>query len=91
MQYAQEYASKRLAGQKGWRLPTIQELQTLVEPNCQEPATNLQMFPGTPAAGVWTIEQSPPQNAWSVDFSKGKAYAHLQWGGRYVRLVRTND
>jgi hypothetical protein len=47
-------AGLALAG-GGWRLPTIAEMLTLINPTRSDPAIDLTAFPGTPgAAGFWT-------------------------------------
>ncbi|MBO0612125.1 MAG: hypothetical protein RL122_88 [Pseudomonadota bacterium] len=73
--------------QAGWRLPTLAELRGLVEHRCTAPAVNLEIFPHMRAVGVWSSDQSDPR-AWSLDFSKGKAYENFKGAGMYVRLVR---
>lgn len=87
MQQAQTADTTRFAGQRGWRLPTVKELSSIVERQCQNPAVNLSIFPLMPAQSVWTSNQSDP-NAWSVDFSKGQPFQSFKAGGKYVRLVR---
>lgn len=86
-QQAQQADNKRFAGQSGWRLPTVRELGSIVERQCQNPAVNLAIFPQMPAQSVWSSDQSDP-NAWSVDFTRGQPFASFKAGGKYVRLVR---
>ncbi|EIJ34683.1 DUF1566 domain-containing protein [Thiothrix nivea] len=87
--YAQLASGDKFAGHPGWRLPTLAELESIVDASCQEPAVNLQVFPSMPAAGLWSANQSDPV-AWSMDFSKGRSYQNLKVGGKYVRLVRSS-
>lgn len=87
--YAQHANTGRFAGYSDWRLPTLDELESIVETSCQEPSVNLQVFPRTPAAGLWSGNQADPL-AWSLDFSKGRAFQNLKVGGKYVRLVRNS-
>jgi len=84
---AQLVGSDNFAGYTGWRLPTLDELNSIVEQRCVEPAANLDVFPHMPAVGLWSMNQVDPL-AWSMDFTKGRAYEHLKGAGMYIRLVR---
>jgi hypothetical protein len=86
---AQLVSSSRFAGYSNWRLPTLQELESIVERQCQSPAANLQVFPHMPAEGVWSgNDLGENLNAIGMDFNRGKPFESLKAGGKYVRLVR---
>ncbi|MBC8132648.1 MAG: DUF1566 domain-containing protein, partial [Deltaproteobacteria bacterium] len=40
-----------LAGRDDWRLPSLQEFQTIVDESRANPAINVDVFPGTPSVG----------------------------------------
>ena len=57
----------------GWRLPTIKELQTLVDEGAAMPATDSVAFPNTESEYYWTSSQvvSFANEAWAVSFAYG--------------------
>ena len=70
---------------EGWRVPTIQELLTLVDYERIDPACK--EFPTTSSERFWssTLFSYNQDCAWSVHFYGGDTY----WEGKYTRaLVR---
>lgn len=84
------------AGKDDWRLPSIQELVTIVDYSTSDPAINTKVFPPTPALGFWSsssfIAPSNPPYAWGIDFTSGYiAYDDrtiYRTDGYLVRCVR---
>jgi hypothetical protein len=72
---------------KGWRLPTIKELLTLVEYERFSPATDC---PDTVSSLYWSAStyQDGPSNAWYVNFFGGSVYAYNKTDSYYARAVR---
>ncbi len=73
-----------------WRLPNKQELASLVERRCSQPAINEALFPNTPSAFFWT---STPANfedgyAWFQDFGRGESLPAPTERRLHIRLVR---
>ncbi len=73
-----------LAGHGDWRLPSIRELQTLVEAGPGEPAVDEKIFPGCRPEPYWssTTRSERPAFAWTMDFATGREYD----GGYKARL-----
>jgi hypothetical protein len=77
---AQESCNTRtVGGRKGWRLPGIQELASLFDPN--NPGGNPDLPPGHPfsnvqSSGYWSATTGAfgPSVAWVVDFSNGGVF-----------------
>lgn len=87
---SKEYIWKdaKALGVNGWRLPSIEELRTIVEKG-NIPTINAAAFPNTPASHFWSASSYGEYSAWYVYFNNGddgnyfKAHYYL-----YVRLVR---
>ena len=79
-----------------WRLPTVQELQTIVSkvenrPDDFEANIDLETFPNTFAGPYWSSDQSfySKQYQWSVNFFTGQKYNRFfPYQKLAVRLVR---
>ncbi|MES1157646.1 MAG: DUF1566 domain-containing protein [Haliangium ochraceum] len=78
-------------GGKGWRLPTIKELQTLVDRSqAAEPTIDQAAFPNTPPNFFWssTPLAGSPSFIWCVNFSYGGAGNLEDSDVHNVRCVR---
>ena len=71
-----------------WRLPRIDELNTIAEHGAFNPAINSAIFPNTPNATFWSasVDASYPSLAWIVEFGLGQGYKNSKY--YLVRLVR---
>ncbi len=74
----------------GWRMPNIDELNSIVERRCAEPSINLQVFPNTQPAAFWSGSAfaSDSDYAYNLYFGRGLIGNDLKAGHLYVRLVR---
>lgn len=96
MDQAQGWAKKEaLATGKPWRLPSLKELQSIVDSNRCNPAIDEDAFPGTPGSPFWSAPPAgdEPTYAWGVNFD----YGYIDYGSEHnsagyrVRLVRDNE
>ena len=76
LQVAQDYP--------GWRLPTIKELQSLVNLQCYGPAINLRIFPDTPGSPIPEYFQSTPTPP-AVGFWSSTPFHEIDGRGEYAR------
>jgi hypothetical protein len=73
----------------GWRLPSINELQTIVDESTN-PAIDGATFPMTPSEYFWssTAVVEDPSRAWTCFFSNGSTYSFSTTTPENVRCVR---
>jgi hypothetical protein len=81
-------------GKNGWRLPTKEELETLVSSCCVKPAINQNIFPDVGVDGPWWYWTSTPftkdaAGAWAVHFGEGGSGYNFPHKKGAVRLVRS--
>jgi hypothetical protein len=80
----------------GWRMPTKDELTSIVALHCKEPVIDEEIFPGTPSEWYHTASKDGTY-CWSVSFSDGTVdyFSRSRYRGTHpceigsaVRLVR---
>lgn len=78
---------KKLQG--GWRLPTKEELSTLISDACL-PSVNAEAFPGVglqyPA--YWTSSETAPGLTWTINLNNGQPFNALQSSANNAILVQ---
>lgn len=95
LERARQYLAKvnagaGLDGKSDWRLPTMDELASIVEDACMAPAINTTVFPDTPVTWFWASAPKPLPaggNALGIGFGAGGYYLGRDDNGA-VRLVR---
>ena len=75
---------------EGWRLPTRQELESLVDTSRHDPAIDIDRFPDTKSCRYWTSTPCAWNDAavWCVDFYYGFVGGFHRYLDGCVRAVR---
>lgn len=82
--------AKSFAGFENWRLPNKNELGSLVDYACAQPALDVNLFPETRSAGYWTNTPNTftELRAWAVNFAHGDHTSSSRTDLMAARLVR---
>jgi hypothetical protein len=84
-------SSPGYAGYTDWRLPNRNELSSIVEEYCSNPAVNNWVFPGTSSDDYWTsspVRSPNADTAFVLHSSDGTVSGALKEYANTVRLVR---
>lgn len=78
------------AGKSDWRLPTKQELESILETACESPAISIDYFSFTPSSFFWTTSGYEQNDKWFwvVGFLYGGSYLAHRRDAWMLRLVR---
>lgn len=84
------YCQNLNLGGTGWRLPTMKELQTIVDETRYSPAIDATAFPGTPSSDFWSSSRNAYAMAfaWVVNFNYGDTATNAIHNNSHVRCVR---
>lgn len=76
-------------GLNNWHIPSLPELASIVERQCNNPRINTDIFPATPAAAFWTAnhKKGGNQKAFAMDFNEEGLKIISQYKLAYIRLV----
>ena len=79
-----------LCGFSDWRVPTLMELDSIVDADRINPSTDSNYFPNTRSSRYWSSSPRAygSSSAWIVYFYDGYGYYSNRSSNNYVRLVR---
>jgi hypothetical protein len=86
-------ATKTVGGQQGWRVPSIDEIKTLVDPEQHDPSLpSGHPFRNIKSGIYWTSTAHPTDDivAWQMSFFSGEAVTDQKSGMRRLWCVLVN-
>lgn len=88
--FVREVGQIQFAGYRDWRIPTVKELDSITELQCERPAINLDLFPGTVSGNYWSVTTfaNDSSKQWLVHFLYGENTIELKSAAALLRLVR---
>jgi hypothetical protein len=84
--WIEDLNKKGFAGYHSWRLPTLEEAMSLMEPQEHGDLYIDEIF-NRKQSWIWTSDEESSPVAWVVLFSSGRCYAYLVFNIFYVRAV----
>lgn len=88
---AQNRCAMLMLNGNGWRLPSMKELQTIVDRSGVAPTIDPLAFPNTPKDAFWTSSSwsaSAASAAWVIKFTDGYTTSRSKTTSAYSRCVR---
>ena len=88
--FVADVSATTLCGYGDWRMPSVKELEGIVDYGRTTVPVDSVFFPNTPSVFMWSGTPSPyaSSHAWYVNFGRGDAYFTGRSGAYPVRLVR---
>jgi hypothetical protein len=86
--FVQQLNQNRFAGFDDWRLPTLEEAMTLLEPKKNPQQLHINPLFDPKQKWIWTADQHGPELIWVVLFDFGSGYEYNNDVSNYVRAVR---
>lgn len=87
--YVDRLNRTRFAGFDGWRLPTLEEAMSLMEPEQLHGELYIQPVFDKKQAQIWTMNLNSPSRIWAVSFDIGYCFRANSDSDNYVRAVRS--
>lgn len=87
---AKKLQGKYFANRSDWRIPTKEEIESIVDKSCRSPAFNLEVFPNASNSQMWTSSMVDEygQRVWVMYAISGVAIKGRTANQATVRLVR---
>lgn len=87
--YVQKLNDNKFAGFTDWRLPTLEEAMSLMEPKKNEQRLFIDAVFHKAQRGIWTADKELSGVPWFADFFRGGSYYGVDYNDFYVRAVRS--